>query len=108
MRTKFLALLLLLSGLGVATSPAANHTPKYQDPALGSSFPQWLVIDIFEIACEKYTHFSDIGLENLLAYYSDGTAIIEYIGRDPVNPQMGAYRVRCSGNDGIIILVDTL
>lgn len=71
-------------------------------------FSDGLVAAIFEAACAQSQHFSDIGMQTLLLYYHDGTATIEDLGRDAVNPQMGRYRAVAGGGAIIVTITDDL
>lgn len=104
MRNLLFAFLLFLGTASLATLPASSPHVGYHAP---QSLPHWLVVNVFEAACAQSEHFSDVGAENLVTYYYDATATIDYLGRDAVNPSMGRYSVSYDGGTCIVTSIDS-
>lgn len=105
MRNFALRLLLLFSISWFMLPTATPHSKATTTALLAQGLPEWLVVEIFEAACASSTHFSDIGLENLLTYYADATATIEYLGLNPINPLYDRYRVVAGGGTVIVDII---
>lgn len=107
MRNLVFALLLLpgFAAYAVASSPFVSQQIKVTSQ---SGWPAWLVADVLEAACTQSQHFGDMGMETLMLYYGDGTATIDYLGRDAVNPAMGRYRVVAGGGTVVVAITDDL
>ena len=105
MRSLALILLLFWGSLANAGQPSLLMGTQVE---CVQGFPEWLVADVLEAACVESQHFSDIGMESLLLYYHDGTAAIDYLGRDAVNPAMGRYRVVAGGGMVTVEIIDLL
>ena len=98
-------LLALLLACGVPSVDGAGRACVDVEVA---GYPEWLVVDVLEAACEASEYFGDMGVEVLWGYYQDGTLQISYQGRDAVNPAMGRYKVMYGGGIEIIVLEDNL
>ena len=104
MRNLVFAFLLFLGIVRPILLPANSQSVSHPVP---QSLPYWLVVDVFESACAESEHFSDIGVEELMTRYYHGSATIEYLGRDAVNPAMGRYRAVAGGGSAVVSVIDS-
>ena len=105
MRNLVFAFLLFLGIACPIPLPANSQSVSHPVP---QSLPYWLVVDVFEAACAESENFSDIGVEELVTRYYHGSATIEYLGRDAVNPAMGRYRAVAGGDITILSIIDDM